>query len=113
VDEPAAGEAPIEPANGSAERAALQAARAREFLSQHLARFYDFQGLFHWKKKFDPTFEDRYLVYPGPLALPQVTLALVRAQSPGGGLWSYLRRTDPPRVDARLTPAGSTARPLA
>jgi len=111
VDEPAGGEAAPEAGNGSAERAAMQAARAREFLSQHLARFYDFQGLFHWKKKFDPAFEDRYLVYPGPLALPQVTLALVRAQSPGGGLRSYLRRPEsPPRVDARLTPAQSSAR---
>ena len=69
--------------------------RAREFLMQHLARFYDFKGLFRWKKKFDPRFEDRYLVYPGPLALPRVTLALVRAQS-AGGLLAYFRR---PRRD--------------
>jgi phosphatidylglycerol lysyltransferase len=65
--------------------------RAREFLTQHLARFYDFEGLFRWKRKFDPRFEHRYLVYPGPFALPRVAMALVRAQSPGG-LLSYLRR---------------------
>jgi phosphatidylglycerol lysyltransferase len=64
--------------------------RAREFLMEHLARFYDFKGLFRWKKKFAPTFEDRFLVYSGAMALPQVTLALVRAQSPGG-LLSYAR----------------------
>jgi phosphatidylglycerol lysyltransferase len=64
---------------------------ARTFLMEHLSRFYDFKGLFRWKKKFNPDFEDRYLVYPGPLALPRITLALVRAQSPGG-LLSYLRR---------------------
>jgi lysylphosphatidylglycerol synthetase-like protein (DUF2156 family) len=72
-------------------KTAAQAARAREFLSQHLARFYDFKGLFSWKKKFAPDFEDRYLVYPATFALPQVAVALARAQSPGGGLLSYLR----------------------
>ncbi len=65
-------------------------ARARAFLRRHLARFYDFEGLFRWKSKFDPRFEDRYLIYPGPLALPRVALALVRAQRPGG-LASYLQ----------------------
>jgi len=87
-------------------RAAAQAARAREFLGQHLARFYDFAGLFAWKKKFAPEFEDRYLVYPRPLSLPKVALALVRAQSPGGGLLSYLR----PRT-GHLTQAPKPAEP--
>jgi phosphatidylglycerol lysyltransferase len=63
----------------------------REFLIQHLARFYDFKGLFEWKRKFAPAFEDRYLVYPAPLALPRVALALVRAQS-RHGVWSYFQR---------------------
>jgi hypothetical protein len=63
--------------------------RARAFLMQHLARFYDFRGLFRWKRRFDPSFEDRYLVYPAPLALPRVALSLIRAQSPAG-LRSYL-----------------------
>jgi phosphatidylglycerol lysyltransferase len=63
--------------------------RARAFLMQHLARFYDFKGLFRWKRRFDPSFEDRYLVYPAALALPRVALALIRAQTPAG-LRSYL-----------------------
>ena len=83
VDEPAAG-ATSEP--------------VREFLIQHLARFYDFKGLFEWKRKFVPAFEDRYLVYPAPLALPRVALALVRAQS-RHGVWSYLQR--PRRAEPR------------
>ena len=57
---------------------------ARTFLSERLARFYDFQGLFRWKRKFSPRFEDRYLVFPDALALPKIALALVRAQTPGG-----------------------------
>ena len=64
--------------------------RARAFLMQHLARFYEFEGLFRWKEKFNPAFEDRYLVYPDPMALPQVALALARAQSTGG-IRSYFR----------------------
>jgi phosphatidylglycerol lysyltransferase len=71
----------------------------RAFLMDHLSRFYDFQGLFHWKKKFSPEFEDRYLVYGEPLSLPRVVLALARAQSPGG-LLSYLRG---PGVPAALS----------
>ncbi len=64
---------------------------AREFLMEHLSRFYDFKSLFRWKKKFAPAFEDRFLVFPDPLALPRIALALARAQSPGG-LRSYFRR---------------------
>jgi phosphatidylglycerol lysyltransferase len=79
-------------------RESPEALRARTFLMDHLARFYDFQGLFHWKRKFAPEFEPRYLIYPGALALPRVALALVRAQSPGG-LRSYLHR--PPSTAAR------------
>jgi len=86
--------------------------RARAFLMQHLARFYDFKGLFQWKKKFDPVFEDRFLVYPAPMALPRVALALARAQS-SGGLWSYLGwlpgRRDTPEPPGSEPPAAEAA----
>ena len=72
-------------------RGAVTDDRAREFLMEHLARFYDFKNLFRWKQKFGPEFEDRYLVYPDPLGLPRVARALLRAQSPGG-LMGYFRR---------------------
>jgi phosphatidylglycerol lysyltransferase len=91
------GTAPDDPATRASsaasplEATASEPDRARAFLMKHLARFYDFENLFRWKKKFAPTFEDRYLVYPDPIALPRVVLALVRAQSPGG-LMSYLAR---------------------
>ena len=77
----------------SAEEPTVTEDPARTFLIQRLSRFYDFQGLFRWKRKFNPDFEDRYLIYPHALALPRIALALVRAQSPGG-LWSYLRHED-------------------
>ena len=96
ADDGAAGEASAgePPAGGSpvaGPRAESEPDRTRAFLMEHLARFYDFQNLFRWKAKFLPEFEARYLVYPAPMALPRIALALVRAQSPGG-LSSYLRR---------------------
>jgi phosphatidylglycerol lysyltransferase len=66
--------------------------RAREFLMETLARYYDFKNLFRWKRKFNPAFEDRFLIYPDPLALPRVARALLRAQTPAG-LLSYFRRS--------------------
>jgi phosphatidylglycerol lysyltransferase len=93
---PAADEAAgtVTPASGAAGEERTRPSgedRAREFLMETLARYYDFKGLFRWKKKFNPVFEDRYLVYPEPLALPRVARALLRAQTPAG-LMSYLRR---------------------
>jgi phosphatidylglycerol lysyltransferase len=78
---------------------------ARAFLIERLSRFYDFRGLFQWKRKFAPEFEDRYLVYPDAFALPRIALALVRAQSPAG-LLSYLR---PERPAATPPPAAAPA----
>jgi len=66
--------------------------RAREFLMETLARYYDFKNLFRWKRKFNPAFEDRFLIYPDALALPRVARALLRAQTPAG-LLSYFRRS--------------------
>jgi phosphatidylglycerol lysyltransferase len=68
--------------------------RARDFLMETLAGYYDFKNLFRWKKKFNPVFEDRYLVYPDALALPRVARALLRLQTPAG-LRSYFRRPAP------------------
>ena len=104
VDEPA--DAPARALEGEGP----EPDRARQFLMQHLSRFYDFKGLFHWKKKFDPAFEDRYLVYPNAIQLPGITLALVRAQTPGG-LLSYVEGWLPkkPRAEAPEEADGSAA----
>jgi len=84
------------------------AERAREFLRQRLAGFYDFDGLFRWKRKFSPRFEDRYLVCASAFALPVVLLALARTQATGGwGRWLQhvlARRSPSPRpAEARST----------
>ncbi|MEP7027438.1 MAG: phosphatidylglycerol lysyltransferase domain-containing protein [Candidatus Eisenbacteria bacterium] len=75
------------------------AERVRAFLRRRLGAFYDFEGLFHWKRKFQPRFEDRFLVVPGALALPRVLYALARAQTPGGFRATLRGRARPTRTE--------------
>ena len=60
------------------------------YLSEHMERFYGFQGLHAYKDKFHPCWEPRYLVYPRLSALPDVVVALVRADS-GDRLLDYFK----------------------
>ena len=60
------------------------------YLYKHLNRFYNFQGLHEYKDKFQPRWEPRYLVYPGASALPEVVVALIRADS-GDRLLDYFK----------------------
>jgi phosphatidylglycerol lysyltransferase len=57
--------------------------RLGAFLYQHGGSVYNFQGLRAYKEKFNPTWESRYLAYPGGLRLP-VILADVSALIAGG-----------------------------
>ncbi|MBD2297423.1 phosphatidylglycerol lysyltransferase domain-containing protein [Nostoc sp. FACHB-190] len=60
------------------------------YLYEHLNRFYNFQGLHAYKDKFRPNWEPRYLVYPSLTALPDVVVALIRADS-GDRLLDYFK----------------------
>ena len=60
------------------------------YLSEHLSKFYNFKGLHSFKDKFGPQWEPRYLVYPSLPSLPDVVVALIRADS-GDRLLDYLR----------------------
>jgi phosphatidylglycerol lysyltransferase len=46
------------------------------FVFRHGENFYNFQGLYHYKNKFKPVWEPRYLASPGGLALPVVAANL-------------------------------------
>ena len=47
-------------------------------LIKHLAKFYGYKGLYDFKRKFQPTWQGLYLVYPGILHLPAVGYAIAR-----------------------------------
>jgi phosphatidylglycerol lysyltransferase len=64
--------------------------QALHYLYQHLNQLYNFQGLHAYKDKFHPRWEPRYLIYPGLAALPDVVVALVRADS-GDRLLDYFK----------------------
>jgi phosphatidylglycerol lysyltransferase len=64
--------------------------KAMRYLSTHLNRFYNFRGLHAYKAKFNPRWEPRYLIYPSLTALPEVVIALVRADS-GDHLLDYFK----------------------
>jgi phosphatidylglycerol lysyltransferase len=65
--------------------------RALNFIFTHINQFYNFKGLHAFKEKFHPKWESRYLIYPNPSILPQVTIAIIRADSGNDLLGGYLR----------------------
>ncbi|MEM8604320.1 MAG: phosphatidylglycerol lysyltransferase domain-containing protein [Cyanobacteria bacterium P01_H01_bin.121] len=69
---------------------ATQLEKGLNYLYKHLDRFYSFQGLHAYKEKFHPTWQSRYLVFPNLVALPDVVVALVRADS-GDRLLDYFK----------------------
>lgn len=64
--------------------------KALHYLYEHLNQFYNFKGLQAYKEKFHPRWEPRYLIYPGRTALPEVIMALIRADS-GDRLLDYFK----------------------
>lgn len=64
--------------------------RALHYLYSHLNQFYNFQGLYAFKEKFKPRWEPRYFIYPSRRALPEVIVALIRADS-GDRLLDYFK----------------------
>ena len=64
--------------------------KALHYLYEHLNQFYNFKGLHAFKEKFQPNWEPRYFIYPGRAALPEVIVALIRADS-GDRLLDYFK----------------------
>ena len=59
--------------------------KALKYLYQHMNQFYNFKSLHSFKEKFHPDWQPRYLIYPSRIALPDVIVALIRADS--GDRW--------------------------
>lgn len=56
------------------------------FIRAYGARFYSFKGLEQFKSKFEPDWEDSYIIYQGtPIKLIQISVALIRATRIGKG----------------------------
>ncbi|HEY9610979.1 phosphatidylglycerol lysyltransferase domain-containing protein [Allocoleopsis sp.] len=64
--------------------------KALHYLYEHLNQFYNFKGLHAFKEKFKPEWEPRFFIYPRRVALPEVVMALIRADS-GDRLLDYLK----------------------
>ena len=65
--------------------------RALHYVYEHVHQFYNFRGLHEFKEKFHPDWSPRYLVYPGAASLPEVGLALARADAGDLGMRDMLR----------------------
>jgi len=57
--------------------------RVGAFVFHHGEHFYNFQGLRHFKQKFDPDWKPKYLASPGGLALPRILTNLASLTSGG------------------------------
>jgi phosphatidylglycerol lysyltransferase len=62
-------------------REARRMEKVIRYLYHHLNRIYHFQGLRAYKEKFQPQWESRYLVFRRWADLPEIVLALVRADT--------------------------------
>jgi phosphatidylglycerol lysyltransferase len=64
-----------------------------DFLTERFGNPDKNQSLFHFKKKFQPAWESRYLVYSDTLSLPKIGWALYHAHQRDASLLSTLRVT--------------------
>jgi phosphatidylglycerol lysyltransferase len=64
--------------------------KAGALLFRHGEHFYNFQGLRHYKEKFDPEWRPKYLACRGGLALPRVLTNVATLIS--GGLGGIVKK---------------------
>lgn len=85
--------------------------QALHTLAMYASRFFNFRGLHDFKEKFRPRWEPRYLVYPGPAALPLVLSALLRVHSGNNYLWKFLSKQPRRNVVLNKNPASIYSQP--
>ena len=78
----------LAPLAGVGEPGATLMEHGAHYLFEHLGRYFSFKGLRNYKDKFEPTWEDRFLVYQGgSLGLLKAAIALTRATEG----WRFIR----------------------
>jgi len=82
------------------------AGKGLDYLFRNLDGVYRYQSLHRFKDKFAPRWEDRYLLYPGPLALAPVLVALARVHVGGRRRAHPAERDDSGRVASGALPPG-------
>lgn len=65
--------------------------QALRYIYENVGRFYNFKGVHAFKDKFQPRWELRYLIYPGPVDLPAIAAGLVRAHSGDNFIRAFLK----------------------
>lgn len=70
--------------------------KALHYVYDHVNQFYNFQGLHAFKEKFDPTWEPRYIIFPGATTLPAVWSTLAQVGTGDNFVLNYLRDLPPP-----------------
>jgi phosphatidylglycerol lysyltransferase len=55
-----------------------------KLIFEHFSSVYGYRSLFTYKKKFNPAWEGRYLVFPRADLLPRIAYALVAVHTEGG-----------------------------
>ena len=57
--------------------------RAAHQLAEHLTLFGSYKGVWDYKSKFEPEWEERFLIFQGgPLGLVKTAVALIQATDP-------------------------------
>ncbi len=87
------------------------AGKGLDYLFRNLDGVYRYQSLHRFKDKFAPRWEDRYLLYPGPLALPSVLVALARVHVGGSRRAHPAERDDSGRAAAGALSRGMSGPP--
>ncbi len=82
--------APLANVNADDPAALSRLDRAVRLLYENFNQVYGYKSLFRFKRKFQPCWESRYLVYAGPASLPSTVRAIVSVLNPEG-IRSYLK----------------------
>ncbi len=79
--------------------------RGVRLIFEHFSTVYGYRSLFFFKKKFNPSWESRYLVFPRPDLLPRIAYALTAVHIDGGPA-AALRQFVASKMAARRRAAG-------